>query len=290
MHDSNDFGAPGPQPDDGRRASRHRRRPWAILAVPLTLTGLLLASQAGLASPTSGVTRASLGGHLQLAPVVPPPGHTWIQGIVTDQANQAQDDINVEAWPADPGATAPIASALTYGGPPDDPSYTHGFFSLEVPSGQPYRLVFSGVSGQEDGDLFRMMRYGHGLPIMVRNLPSASGRIRDLGLIALARQGKVTSTTKAVLSRSKVKAHKRATVRVKVTSPFVTNVTGKVVVHLAGKRVVEKLTGGDQGKVTLKLPRLKRAGTYKVRAKFDGSGTVHRSQAKPVKIKVRKHK
>ena len=217
--------------------------------------------------------------------LVPPEGMTWIEGVITDQAAHGQDNVNVEAWPRDPAAVAPVASALTYGGPPDG-SALHGFFLLQVPSDQAYRIVFSAVAGQEDGDAFRMKSYGHGRPIAVRNLAVAAGRVRDLGTIALARQGHVVSKTKAVLARARVAAGKRATVRIKVSSPFVTNVTGKVVVRVGGKKVVHGLGARSHGKATFKLPHLKRAGKYKVTTSYAGSGTVHRSKAKPVKLTI----
>jgi hypothetical protein len=230
-----------------------------------------------------------LGHHaLPVAAAAPPAGKTWVEGVATDQADQGQDNVNVEAWSADPSATSPVASSLTYGGPPGNPAYQHGFFRLEVPSDQPYVIVLSAVGGKEDGDPFRMKRYGHGRPIVVLQRATGSGRIRDLGPIALARQGKVTSKVKAKLAHPKVTASKRAKVRLRVTSPYVSNVKGKVVVHVAGRRIADKLTARDHGKTTLKVPRLKRAGTYKVKATFQGSNTVQRSKAKPVKLHVRK--
>jgi hypothetical protein len=263
-----------------------------MIGIPLAVVGgLVLGSQAMATSPTPAVVHASSARHSLAAAAVPPADRTWIEGVITDQANHGQDNVNVEAWPNDPAATAPAASSLTYGGPPANLQYQHGFFLLEVPSNQPYRIVFSAVGGKEDGDQFRMKRYGQGRPIMVRTIAqAAAGRIRDLGTIALARQGKVDSTTKADLVDAKITTAKRAKMHVKVTSPFVSNVTGKVVVRVAGKRVKDKVTRTDHGKTTLKLPHLKKSGKYKVKATFVGSGTVRRSEAKPVKLTVRKKK
>jgi hypothetical protein len=79
---------------------------------------------------STGIHRASA------AVLAPPAGTTWIEGVVTDQANHGQDNVNVEAWPRGRSATEPIASSLTYGGPPNKPSVLLGFFLLQVPSDQ----------------------------------------------------------------------------------------------------------------------------------------------------------
>ena len=305
MFDANDPDAPDTTSDGGFSRSRGHRSRKAVVGVSLAaIGGLILASQTVLASPAPALVPAASGhrsataaelvpaasGHrgASAAALVPPPGMTWIEGIVTDQANHGQDNVNVEAWPHGPGATAPAASSLTYGGAPNDPRFQHGFFLLEVPSNQAYRIIFSAVGGKEDGDPFRMRSYGHGRPIVVRTAVSAAGRIRNLGTVPLARQGHVASKTKAVLSRAKVRAGTRAKLRIKVTSPFVTNVTGKVVVHAAHKRFTHRLTRRSHGVSTFKLPHLRKPGRYKVTASFAGSGTVHRSKAKPVKLTVRK--
>ncbi len=288
MFDTNDPGVPTPG------AHRHRSRPTRlrtpVIGVSLaTIAGLVVASQTVLASPGSAVVKTSTGPHRAAAPALSPPaGTTWIEGVITDQANNGQDNVNVEAWARGGGATTPAASSLTYGGPPNKPSILHGFFLLQVPSDQAYRITFSSVGGKEDGDPFRMRSYGHGRPIVVRNVARAAGRTRDLGSIALARQGHVASKTKVTLGKAKVTAGKRATVHVKVTSRFVSNVTGKFTVRVAGKKITHRLTTASHSKSTVKLPVLKNPGKYKITASYAGSGTVHRSKAKPVKLTVRK--
>jgi hypothetical protein len=273
-----------------RGASAHPSRKRTVGVTLVVIGALYLASHTMDAFATPAVVKAPAGGHRAAVAAVPPPGSTWIEGVVTDQADHGQDDVNVEAWSTDPGATAPVASSLTYGGPPSGLKYQHGFFLLEVPSNQPYRIVFSGVGGKEDGDLFRMKSYGHGRPIVVRNL-AAPGRTRDLGPVQLVRQGRVASTTKAILPRAKVTAGTRATLRVRVTSPFVTSVTGKVVVRVAGKKkITHRLTQRSHGKSTFKLPHMKKPGRYKVTASFTRTGTVQHSKAKPVRLTVHRKK
>ena len=184
----------------------------------------------------------------------------------------------------------PAASGLTYGGANGAPG--HGFFRLEVPSNQAYRFVFSAVDGQEDGDPFRMMWYGSDRPIMVRTAakvaaaPLPAGRIRDLGTIQLARQGQVASTTTAKARPAKLKFGKRGKVRVTVSSTFVTDVTGKIVVKVAGHQITRSLTAADHGTRMIKLPKLRHSGKYRVRVKFTATPTVQGSKAKPVKVKV----
>ena len=286
MSDVNDPEVPGTFTDSPRRSRATRSRRLAAGISLTAIAGMVVALQTAQASPGAAVGHApKTHGSAAAVALVPPAGMTWIEGVITDQAAHGQDNVNVEAWPRDPAAAAPAASALTYGGPPDG-SALHGFFLLQVPSGQAYRIVFSAVAGQEDGDAFRMRAYGHGRPIAVRNLAAAAGRVRDLGTIALARQGHVASRTKAVLAKAKVAAGKRATVRIRVSSRFVTNVTGKVVVRVGGKKVVHRLAGRSHGRTTFKLPHIKRPGRYKVTASYAGSGTVHRSKAKPVRLTI----
>jgi Bacterial Ig-like domain (group 3) len=276
----------------GRRGRSHRSRGSASTATLagislLATAALVVASQAMLASAAPAVHTAR-GVRTGPAPALAPPaGSTWIEGVITDQAAHGEDNVNVEAWPRAGSATAPVASSLTYGASPAHPRLTHGFFLLEVPSGKAYRIVFSAVGGKEDGDPFRMRSYGHRRPIAVRTAV-APGRIRDLGTVALARHGHVASKTKASPARAKVAAGKRATVHVRVTSRFVTHVTGKVVVRVAGRRLSHRLSAGGHGKVTFRLPGLHRAGSYRVTASYAGSGTVHRSKAKPVRLTVRR--
>jgi hypothetical protein len=273
-----------------RSARAHLSRTRAAGVTLVVIGALFLASHTRDAFATPAAMNAPTAPHRAAVPAVPPPGHTWIEGAVTDQADHGQDNVNVEAWSTDPDATAPVASSLTYGGPPSGIKYEHGFFLLDVPSDKPYRIIFSGVGGKEDGDQFRMKSYGRGRPIVVRNL-ATPGRIRDLGPVQLVRQGRVASRTKAVLPRSKITTGTRARVRVRVTSPFVTNVTGKVVVRVSGKKpITHRLNQRSHGKSTFRLPHLKKPGRYKVTASFTRTGTVLPSKAKPVHLTVRKKK
>jgi hypothetical protein len=264
-----------------------------VLAV---IGGLVLAPQALPASATMAAPT--------VAPVVPPApvpptGTTWIQGVLTDQANHAIDNVNVEVWPNDPAATQPLASNLSYGGTPADGRHNHGAYRVEVPSNVPYIIVFSAVGGAEDGDAYRMQSYGEGRPLMVRPTTRSSrtlakagapGRVRDLGTTQLVHQGRVSSSIKAKLGSAKVKAGGKGKLTVTVTSPFVSNVTGKLTVKVAGKKLTNRLGASDRGKATINLPKMNKPGAHQIVASFGATGTVEGATAKPVKLTITKPK
>jgi hypothetical protein len=265
------------------RPARSRRRAPALVTSLAVAAGLLLGPVV-LQSP-SGLALAH-GATPKTAPAIAPaPGSTWITGVLTDQAGHRLDGVNVEAWPVG-GATAPAASALTYGGRRFNAAPGHGFFRLEVPSDRAYRIAFSALGGHEDGDPFRMMWNGSDRPIMVKTADAAAGRIRDLGRIQLARQGRVASKTKAVAWRTKVSPGTHEKVRVTVSSSYVTNVTGRVLVKVAGHKMSRKLTTADHGTLVISLPKLEHPGQYRVAVRFKGTSTVQRSKSKPVKVRV----
>jgi hypothetical protein len=260
-----------------------------LITALAVLGGVLFGPQAGHSSGARALARGV--SPQPVAALAPPDGSTWIVGTTTDQAATGQDNVNVEAWSVDPAATAPLASSLTYGGENYNAVAAHGFFRLEVPSDQPYRIVFSAVNDQEDGDAFRMQRYGHGRPIVVRTSSRAgAGRVRDLGTIQLVRQGKVASKTKAAVRPAKLHAGQRGKLRITVSSPYVNDVTGRVVVKVAGKKLKARLHVADHGALKMKLPKLHRVGKHKVSVRFVGTNSVHASKAKPVKVKVARKK
>jgi hypothetical protein len=122
---------------------------------------------------------------------------------------------------------------------------------------------------------------------MVRPAARAGGRIRDLGTIALARQGTVASSIRLTLARPRVAVSDRARVKVTVSSPYVTDVAGRLIVRVARHHVADHLSRLDHGRTSLRLPRLRHAGTYRVHARFLGSSTVKHSSAKVVRLHVR---
>lgn len=102
----------------------------------------------------------------------------------------------------------------------------------------------------------------------------------------MVRQGTVSSKTTARLGHRKITAGKRGKLTVRVTSPFVSNVTGKVTVRIGGKRLTNRLTASEHGRSTIRLPKLS-PGSHKAVVQFRGTDTVAASKAKPVKVKVK---
>lgn len=99
---------------------------------------------------------------------------------------------------------------------------------------------------------------------------------------------KAAAKVTAKLAKKKVRAGKRATVRVKVTARGV-KPKGKVrVVVTQGKKKVRTLTGRVKGGTFTKvrLPRLAK-GTYRVKATYQGSKTVTKKSTKKITLRVR---
>jgi len=286
------------QSDSVVQSSRTRRLRAPILVGVAALGGLVLAPQVLPASAEPVVISARSSTPTATLIATPPAGESWIQGVLTDQAGNKLNNVNVEAWPMDPTASEPIASNLSYAGAPADGRHQSGVFRLAVPGGTPYRIKFSTIGGQEDGDQFRAQNYGGGRAIMTRvtsagrpttvaAVMATPGRVVDLGKTQLARQGTVASKTKARLGRAKVSAGKRGKLSVRVTSRFVTNVTGRVLVKVSGKRIKARLAASGHGKATIRLPKLK-PGRHHVNVKFAGSNTVAPSKAAPVRLTVKR--
>ena len=144
----------------------------------------------------------------------PPAGEAWIQGALTDQAGHRLNNVNVEVWSTDLNATEPVASNLSYAGDPADGRHQSGVYRVAVPSGTPYRLTFSTVSGQEDGDMFRAQAYGAGRPIVTRArragqrvgravMANVRPESSTWGTTQMVRQGTVASKTTARLSQGR---------------------------------------------------------------------------------------
>ena len=202
-------------PDAGPR-TRHRRIPVLIGTHRCQGAGAVAAGRTGVRRRPSPVRRPRPTVAAQVP--APPTGEAWVQGALTDQAGHRLNNVNVEVWSTDLNATEPVASNLSYAGDPADGRHQSGVYRVAVPSGTPYRLTFSTVSGQEDGDKFRAQAYGAGRPIVTRSQrPSAArdtavmakaGRAINLGITQMVRQGTVSSKTTARLSGKKITAGK----------------------------------------------------------------------------------
>ena len=195
----------------------------------------------------------------------PPPGKAWLVGQITDQAAHPLQDVNVEAWSDDPGATAPVASDLTYENLVDG---KQGYFRLEVPIHAYYRIVVSA----DPNDPYRTFQYHDGEPIKV-----GTRKVRKLGTTAVARVALQPSRTSATINPGRVKVGQAARITVTVTCRNVDPVLGKVTAAVGGKKVAGTLKQASRGKVTLTLPKLRKPGRYAVAAWYLGDSYVKKS-------------
>ncbi len=90
---------------------------------------------------------------------------------------------------------------------------------------------------------------------------------------------KANSSIKVRLAKKKIRATKRVKATVTVKAKGVARPTGKIVVTVGKKKVAKKLKARHKGKITVKLPKVKR-GKHKVRANYKGSKTVKKSKTK----------
>mgnify|MGYP002079102753 CR=1 FL=1 len=86
---------------------------------------------------------------------------------------------------------------------------------------------------------------------------------------------KVKATAK-ITSLASVKKGTQATAKVTVTAA-IAKPTGTVTVTVNGKTVKKTVKAGDKGKVSIKLPKIAKAGGYKVTVKFAPSGDTKKS-------------
>lgn len=290
------YGREVPGPRNTRR--RWRSRVTLVAVGGLAVTPLVYSSSAP-SSPGSAAAPSATFRFVALSAARPPAGMSWIQGTLTDQAGHRLNNVNVEAWSPDPTALGPLASNLSYAGAYSDPRHQSGVFRLEVPAGTGYRLTFSTINGQEDGDKFRKLVYGGGRPLMTRGasragaalaaVSAAPGRVIDLGTIQLARQGHVPSTTKIRLAKSRIRAGHRARATITLSSPYVSRVTGAVRIKVGKRSITRTVAAHNAGRITVRLPRTK-PGKRMVRVLFRGSSTVAASTAEPVRLVVKKRK
>jgi hypothetical protein len=250
-----------------------------LAAAAIAIGGLLITPQVLPASATApGSSDASAAA---LADPRPPVGNAWLVGVVTDQAGHPLQDVTVEAWQADPEtgaptATAPTASDITYENVAEDNQ--EGYFRLEVPIHDYYVIVISRPT-----DDFRTFRYNGGDPIK-----AGLRKVRQLGTSQISYLEAQTSRTSAKLSPSTVKVNKPAKVTVTVACKNVDPVLGKVTAAVGGKKVIGTLKQSSKGKITLTLPKLKKAGKYPVVVSFVGDSFVQKSTAKKLTLTVKK--
>ena len=97
---------------------------------------------------------------------------------------------------------------------------------------------------------------------------------------------KLTSTTTATLSATRIKPGKRAKVGITVTVPGVKGPVGILKVMDRSKKLKQKmLYSVKNGKVTIKLPKLKK-GKHRIRVKYLGNATTNGSRSKALRLSV----
>ncbi len=99
--------------------------------------------------------------------------------------------------------------------------------------------------------------------------------------------GKAISTTVGKIYKTPIRKAVAPKIIVTVKAAGVLKPTGVIRIYVGSKLLkTVTLTAATNGKITITLPKFKAAGTYKLVAKYAGSGFVGASNAKPVAIKV----
>ena len=122
---------------------------------------------------------------------------------------------------------------------------------------------------------YKLTKADAGQKVAVKVTGSKSGYPKVAKTSAAKTIAKVKATVKLTVPK-KVAKGKKATVKVTVSAP-VAKPTGTVKITVNGKTVKAKLTTKGKGKVSVKLPTLKKKGSYKVKASFTPSGTTAKS-------------
>ncbi|MGC3955507.1 MAG: choice-of-anchor M domain-containing protein [Propionicimonas sp.] len=136
---------------------------------------------------------------------------------------------------------------------------------------------------------YKLTKADAGRKISVRVTGSKSGYVSVAKTSKAKSVAKVKATVKLSVP-SKVAKGKQATVKLTVSGAVVYP-TGKVTVTVNGKKVTGVLTAAGNGKVSVKLPALKKKGSYKVKASFSPTGetavSTSKSSTVSKKLKVR---
>ncbi|WP_231249478.1 Ig-like domain repeat protein [Nocardioides furvisabuli] len=133
---------------------------------------------------------------------------------------------------------------------------------------------------------YRLTPEDAGKDIAVTVLASKSGFTDGSAAAAAVTVPKMTSTTTATLSATRVKPGKRVKVGITVMVPGVTGPVGQIKV-MDRTKVLKKLTlvTAKNGKVTVRLPKLKR-GKHRIRVKYLGDATTQGSRSKAMRLSV----
>jgi len=132
---------------------------------------------------------------------------------------------------------------------------TYSFTAKASDSGKQYRAAFSSTAG------------------------SANSKAAALVV------KKISTTTKVALAKKTISTKKKATVVVTV-SPKAEKATGKVTLHYGSKTKTVTLKASDKGKISVKLPKLKK-GSYTIYATYAGNSTLASDTSGKVTLKVK---
>ncbi|WP_344044885.1 Ig-like domain repeat protein [Nocardioides panacihumi] len=122
--------------------------------------------------------------------------------------------------------------------------------------------------------------------LSVRVTATIAGRTPGTATSAVVRVPKVASRSTLSLKSATVRRTKQATVTITVTASGIPGPTGTIQILAKGHVIATKsLTAGQHGKLTFRLPKLKR-GRYPLVMRYAGSATVSASQSSSVTLKV----
>lgn len=133
---------------------------------------------------------------------------------------------------------------------------------------------------------YRLTPEDAGKNISVTVLASKTGFADGSAATAAIAIPKMTSTTTATLSATRIKPGKRAKVGITITVPGVIGPVGQIKV-MDRTKVLKKLTlvTAKNGKVTVKLPKLKK-GKHRILVKYLGDATTEGSRSKAMRLSV----
>ncbi len=125
---------------------------------------------------------------------------------------------------------------------------------------------------------YKLVKADAGHKISVQVTGSKSGYVTVAKISKAKTIAKVKATVKVSLP-AKIAKGKQATAKLTVTAA-VSKPTGTVKITVNGKTVTAQLTAAGKGKVSVKLPAIKKKGSYKVKTTFTPTGTTKTSTTK----------
>ncbi len=138
------------------------------------------------------------------------------------------------------------------------------------------------------GATYRLTPEDAGKDVSVTVLASKAGFTDGSAAAVAVAIPKMTSTTTATLSATRVKPGKRVKVGITIAVPGVTGPVGQIKV-MDRTKVLKKLTlvTAKNGRVTVKLPKLKK-GKHRILVKYLGDATTQGSRSKAMRLSVQR--